>query len=336
MFPRWSKAGLAVSIALCVATLLLWVRSYFYADLVRSGNVQRSFFLVAQSYRGTLSFNLMTTNNLPANLRARLMMSAGWQSRPVPGAWVITFGSLFDFNWRFRVLPIGTNGGNVRLAALTIPTWTLFIVWAPFPIWIFFRGRRSVQWKFRKDVLWISPRLLSRIVRFAVFSVIGCILGALVGWADIEFDLSRTQGQWTVTLFGLIPVVVLMAVFTRRRIPWHRAILWMALELAGCVCFMEATVDRMWIWSHTHQFDGLEQLEMILYVGLFCFILGAVLLLFLQVKPEPAKPGPYCPECGYCLIGLPRQICSECGRPFTLDELGIGADALVPRNVSPT
>jgi hypothetical protein len=95
----------------------------------------------------------------------------------------------------------------------------------------------------------------------------------------------------------------------------------MFLELAGCVIFFEATIDRIWRHENIHGFDDLELLQLILLVGVVCFIFGAVLLLFLQVKPEPVKPGPYCPECGYCLIGSPRQICSECGRPFTFEEL---------------
>jgi hypothetical protein len=32
-----------------------------------------------------------------------------------------------------------------------------------------------------------------------------------------------------------------------------------------------------------------------------------------------------CPGCGYSLIGLPSQRCPECGRGFTLDELGVTA-----------
>ena len=161
-------------------------------------------------------------------------------------------------------------------------------------------------------------------------------MGVLVALADIQFDFGQTDWQWSLILLVLLPVVSLMAVFTRRRIPWHRAILWMSLDLAGCVCFFESTVDRMWIWFNINRFGGLEQLQMILYLGFACFIFGAILLLFLQVKPEPPKPGPYCPECGYCLIGLPRQICSECGRPFTLEELGIAEGALVPPSANPT
>ena len=195
-------------------------------------------------------------------------------------------------------------------------------------IWMYLRGRRKVHWGLRKDVSWINLRLRERIIRFVIFSAIGCVLGAMVAWADMEFDLGRTDGQWALILLVLLPVVSLMAVYTRRRIPWHRAILWMSLELAGCVTFFESAIDQIWRYENAHRYNDVELLQMIVFIGMVCFVIGAILLLFLQVKPEPVKPGPYCPECGYCLIGLPRQICSECGRPFTLDELGIEADAL--------
>src|SRR5208282_4670821 len=67
-----------------------------------------------------------------------------------------------------------------------------------------------------------------------------------------------------------------------------------------------------------------------LVFGLAGFVFGAILLLFLQVKSEPVKPGPYCPEWGYCLIGAPTRICPECGRGFNLEELGVGVEALLP------
>ena len=124
-------------------------------------------------------------------------------------------------------------------------------------------------------------------------------------------------------LFILVIAATALTVATRRRIAWRHGMIWMALELAGYVCFLAATVDNFWhffggYWSHTP-----DLLQMVLVVWLMSFVLGAMALLLLQMRAEKVKPGPYCPECGYCLIGSPRKICSECGRPFTLDELGI-------------
>jgi uncharacterized OB-fold protein len=55
-----------------------------------------------------------------------------------------------------------------------------------------------------------------------------------------------------------------------------------------------------------------------------------MLLLLMRLRHQKRIPGPYCPQCGYCLIGLPSHRCTECGRPFTLEELKIDAAALNP------
>jgi hypothetical protein len=68
----------------------------------------------------------------------------------------------------------------------------------------------------------------------------------------------------------------------------------------------------------------------VLFLWITIFLCVAILLFFFQLKPESVKPGPYCPQCGYCLIGTPRQICPECGRPFTHEELGVTPEALIP------
>jgi hypothetical protein len=67
-------------------------------------------------------------------------------------------------------------------------------------------------------------------------------------------------------------------------------------------------------------------------MGAVSFVISAGVLLLLQLKPRAVKPGPYCPACGYCLIGSPRQICAECGRAFTLEELGITPEELIPNS----
>jgi hypothetical protein len=55
-----------------------------------------------------------------------------------------------------------------------------------------------------------------------------------------------------------------------------------------------------------------------------CGIGGAALLAVARrVWPAKQWPTRNCPECGYLLVGLSEKRCPECGRPFTLEELGV-------------
>jgi hypothetical protein len=324
MFNRRSIVGLIVFTSIAVGSLLLWARSYFYVDEVSCPGLSTTFYAEAESQRGSSSIGFVTFAADPQGTGR-----VGWHSFPINGGLrFLTLRSMLNFDWANHVYPARFNAPGAHVRYVTVPTWFVFALSAVAAIWIYLRGKGKVHWGLRKDVSWINLRLRERIIRFAIFSAIGCVLGAMVAWADMEFDLGQTDAQWSVILLVLLPVVSLMAVYTRRRIPWHRAILWMSLELAGCVTFFESTIDQIWRFRNAHRYNDVELLQMIVVIGLACFVVGAILLLFLQVKPESVKPGPYCPECGYCLIGLPRQICSECGRPFTLDELGIEVEAL--------
>ena len=127
-----------------------------------------------------------------------------------------------------------------------------------------------------------------------------------------------------------IPVIALLIFLSRKRLAWSRAVLWIALEIAGMGCFFAATLEQ---FLNRFQASGYEQPDtfaIALGFGLTSFICGAAMLLLIQLKPQAQKPGPYCPQCGYCLIGSTQRICSECGRPFTFDELGIVPEMLVP------
>ena len=41
------------------------------------------------------------------------------------------------------------------------------------------------------------------------------------------------------------------------------------------------------------------------------------------------QDGSLCPGCAYCLAGLDSQVCPECGRPFTYEELGTSKEQLI-------
>ena len=129
------------------------------------------------------------------------------------------------------------------------------------------------------------------------------MIGAIVEGLSIAISLDRGGGQLVITGLVSILLISFLLVATRRRIEWHRAVLWLLLELAGCVCFFGATMDRIWYYFGRYRSVQPEILQGALVFGVGCYLCGAILLLFLQVKPKGMKPGPYCRGCGYCLIG---------------------------------
>ena len=50
--------------------------------------------------------------------------------------------------------------------------------------------------------------------------------------------------------------------------------------------------------------------------------LSAWVLCRWKYGPIIEQDGTICPNCGYSLLGCTHQVCSECGREFTLQELG--------------
>jgi len=331
MHGRRSFVVSLILVALCVGTGLLLIRSYFYMDSLLLAQKRGVAGVTCQE--GELSVVWVT--NAPIGLTVR----SGWQSQRILGSSLIprwlhpSLASIFDFQWHNRIVQLPPKPGGLALAPLQVrklevPMWTLFVLGSPLPLWFFLRGRRKARWGFRTDIRWINLRLRSRIARFAMFSAIGVAIGALVSGLGIMVDVKGAQFEWRLALFILLPVVCFTVAVTRRRIPWHKALLWMSLEVAGCVCFFVATVAQLWNHFGGVWLDGADQLQAVLVGGLVCFLCGAVLLLFIQVKPHKIPPGPYCPQCGYCLIGSSSQVCTECGRAFTFEELGIARDAL--------
>jgi hypothetical protein len=331
MLAKWRLAVTCVAVVLFIGTALLWLRSYFYNDTFGYAFKQNG--LMGWSYGGEMHIQF-ETYNLPRRVMPTGFVSShprisfsGWMGRGV-------LESIFEFRFTNHVVSFpagrGFPAGMVHVRAVSVPMWSLLALWATLPLYVFFCGRRKVRWGLRKDVRWINLRLGRQITRFAIFSAIGAATGAMTASLDIALGLWRAQWEWMLALFILLPVVSFTIVLTRRRIQWYRALLWMSLEIGGCVSFYAATIQ--WVWR---VFGGYRIYEPVLttealIIGFACFACGAILLLFFQARPEPIKPGPYCPQCGYCLIGTPRQICPECGRAFTLEELGIGPEALVP------
>jgi len=124
-----------------------------------------------------------------------------------------------------------------------------------------------------------------------------------------------------VALLIVLPLVCLALTFSLARVPWRGVLAWLFLELAAvCLSF----VAGWWLvpGPFTHHL-----LEAMCVFCLVAVVSCATLLIGWQ-QLRPPRAGPYCPGCGYCLIGVPVDRCPECGRDFDLRELGVAREAL--------
>jgi hypothetical protein len=318
MLRRLAMPGFVFFLSISLLSLFLWARGFFYADFLYADyNTPTSL----HSRRSSVTIDYQSHSPYRAS------RDWAWYARNVT-ANESGWAGLTNFSCSnsSRLWPSGP-GREIQISA---PIW-LFTVLCTAIAWAFFRARGERNLKVRDDLRTPNPKLRRRLIRFAVFSITGAVLGAFVAWLGLSDRLY--EDGWGIIGCLPVPFMTAVIVLTRRRIRWSQGALWMTLELAGGTCFFAAVVEQ--IWHANSHYDERDPLLMSLLFGIVSFFCGSVTLLLLQMKTEAKESGTYCPACGYCLIGVPTQTCPECGRPFTLDELGVSADALVPPVPSP-
>jgi hypothetical protein len=320
MFPRLAMPGFIASLVLFVATALLLARSYFSADAICYRNSMNCYQLT--SNRASLELNLEVNYQYLTNV-------TGWQwwsmSPATVGPRISGRSGLIDFTWKtIRYAPLF---GQTSDTVICFPIWT-FLPFLVLGMFLILRMRRKARWRIRDDVRGSQPRLRRRVIRFVLFSTAGAATGAIA--AELELTLGLYRQLWVSA--GVIPVALMtvLIVINRRRILWRKTLLWMSLEVAGSACFFAATAEQLWHHFDLVHPDQPDFLLLAFFFGVASFFCSTGALVLLQTRTAAIKPGAYCPTCGYCLIGVPAQICPECGNPFTLDELGIEPHELVP------
>jgi hypothetical protein len=313
--------GLVICGLGCLATAMLWIRSGFYSDDLFYARENSAYGVF--SYASRFGVRIWTTK------RPVMMPGIQWVGHPLrqlpthPG---ILSGTT-DFAWRRTTGRF--FGAPIAKTEISIPIWFPMAILAGLA-WFCSRKGGNAWFGLREEIPWLNPRLRTKILRVATFCAAGAVIGAIVEAVNIALSLDHGAGQLIVTTMVSFILISALIVITRKRIEWHRAIVWLLLEVAGCICFFGATMDRIWYFFGRYRAVQPEILQGALVFGVGCYLCGAMLILFMQVKPRKDKPGPYCRGCGYCLIGVPPNICPECGRPFTIEELGVPVEALFP------
>ena len=135
-------------------------------------------------------------------------------------------------------------------------------------------------------------------------------------------------------IFGL-PAAIVIRYHPKLRRWWHGFAFGAAFGLAGTlISVVWVEVDMYLSLGWRSSIPGL--LNRTAQIGLASSVIAGVLIVCVWFASRGSRgklqivDGTCCPGCGYNLVGNTTYICSECGQPFTLEELDITAADLEP------
>ncbi len=196
--------------------------------------------------------------------------------------------------------------------------------------------------RIKKVELWSMWRILG-VASITAVIVVGSIFGlnmavdAAVGQdlgpaGDIGI-LVRVVGS-ACLVFGL-PATVVIRHHPKLRRWWHGLSFGAAYGLMGAVvAVLWVEVDMYLSFGRRSSVSGI--LSWTALIGLVLSVISGVLIVCVWFASRGSRgkllvtDNTFCPSCGYNLVGNTTYICSECGQPFTLEELDITAEDLEP------
>lgn len=171
----------------------------------------------------------------------------------------------------------------------------------------------------RPRVRHISQR--ERRWHFIVLTLLGAAIGAASALLRPVLEHNGVHYEAILADLIILPFIVLVVIVTHFDGRLRSTIPWFSLECAWL--YLVRTIT--WSLAANRWWDdmiGLAIIEFMIAAGF------GTMVLLLRARFKPPIEGPYCPACAYCLIGAAEDICPECGRAFTLEELGITREAL--------
>ncbi len=196
--------------------------------------------------------------------------------------------------------------------------------------------------RIKKVELWSMWRIfgvasIAAVIAFSLMFGLAVAVDAAVGQGlgpagDIGI-LVRCLGSIGL-VFGL-PAAIVIRHHPKLRRWWHGFSFGAAFGLMGAVVTVLLIEVDMYL-----SYGGGFSVSMILIVaapaGLVSSLIAGVLIVCVWFASRGSRgkllitDKTYCPSCGYNLVGNTTYICSECGQPFTLEELDITAEDLDP------
>lgn len=174
----------------------------------------------------------------------------------------------------------------------------------------------------RLDRLVPPPR--TRAIRYAIAFLLGGVysLGAIaILFGQSSFWQSAGEAIFSLANLLMLPSGVIQG--------------WTMLKYGSSKTFRYLVLEALFVIVGA---SGLGFARYEWLAGIAFYVLAEFILAYLiwEVgRHWRAWPrGAVCPNCRYSLVGVTERRCPECGREFTLDELGISASDLKPPDVA--
>lgn len=154
----------------------------------------------------------------------------------------------------------------------------------------------------------------------------GLLIGTTSAWARPRMLHGNAHIEAIIDFFVLMPALCLLIFLRNWSLPINRAIYAVSVQLGV-----------LWVAHFVGMASVLKERWFDMFGVNVAFCLGSiavlvnlcwVLRLCFPVKLRTTD----CLGCGYSLIGLSRNVCPECGRAFTMHELGITEKDLIAQS----
>ncbi len=164
-----------------------------------------------------------------------------------------------------------------------------------------------------------------RVRRVIGFAIAGAAVGAAAAITRPYLRYNGVPYDAMIALFVLLPALSLTSLATLRRVRWRWNLFQFGAEQAALTVAFALGITALLLRVFSDLVEVMAAYFAVVFIG------GGVLYVVWQWFFPLPRLGPYCPACDYCLIGAGERQCPECGRPFTLDELGLTEAELEPK-----
>ena len=196
--------------------------------------------------------------------------------------------------------------------------------------------------RIKKVELWSMWRILgvasiAAVIAFSLMFGLAVAVDAAVGQ---DLGAAGDIGVLVICIGGVglifgLPAAIVIRYHPKLRRWWHGFAFGAAYGLMGTVVMVVLIeVDEYLSFGGRSSIPGL--LNRTARLGLVSSVIAGVLIVCVWFASRGSRgkllvtDNTFCPSCGYNLVGNTTYICSECGQPFTLEELDITAEDLKP------